>query len=193
MVTGTQMQTAWALGIRDLAETLETCLAEVKHKRELKLQHPEPLAVEGFSTSQHTERTGGPPPTHQPAMALSHQSASLLPHRSAKLPSAGLPGHHPLTSPLAHQMLTPTGRLQQHQMPAPNLPRRCWQTGLDAKGVTPELLRLKFYCSWTEDFFLFIFLFLKYLSCSLFVHHLPVDFFSSLFFSFFFLLLSWFC
>jgi hypothetical protein len=28
-----------------------------------------------------------------------------------------------------------------------NLPRRCRQTGLDAKGVTLELLRLKFYCS----------------------------------------------
>jgi hypothetical protein len=26
---------------------------------------------------------------------------------------------------------------------------------LDAKGVTPELLRLKFYCSWTRIFFLF--------------------------------------
>jgi hypothetical protein len=30
--------------MKDLAETLETLLAEVKHKGELKLQHPEPLA-----------------------------------------------------------------------------------------------------------------------------------------------------
>jgi hypothetical protein len=27
------------------------------------------------------------------------------------------------------------------------------QTGLDAKGMTPELLWLKLYCSWTGDFF----------------------------------------
>jgi hypothetical protein len=40
-----------------------------------------------------------------------------------------------------------TGGLQHHQTLAPNLPRRCRQTGLEAKGVTPELLRLKFYCS----------------------------------------------
>jgi hypothetical protein len=44
MATVTQMQTAWALWIRDLAETLETHLVEVKHKGELKLGHPEPLA-----------------------------------------------------------------------------------------------------------------------------------------------------
>jgi hypothetical protein len=29
--------------IREFAKMLETCLAEVQHKRELKLQHPEPL------------------------------------------------------------------------------------------------------------------------------------------------------
>jgi hypothetical protein len=40
-----------------------------------------------------------------------------------------------------------TGGLQHCQMPDPNLPKRQRQTGLDAKGVTPELLRLKFYCS----------------------------------------------
>jgi hypothetical protein len=38
------------------------------------------------------------------------------------------------------------GGLQHSQTPAPNLPRRHRQTGLDAKGVSPELLRLKFYC-----------------------------------------------
>jgi hypothetical protein len=31
-------------------------------------------------------------------------------------------------------------------MPAPNLPKRHRQTRMDAKGVTPEVLRLKFYC-----------------------------------------------
>jgi hypothetical protein len=40
-----------------------------------------------------------------------------------------------------------TGGLQYCQMQAPNLPRRCTQIGLDTKGVTPELLRLKFYGS----------------------------------------------
>jgi hypothetical protein len=39
------------------------------------------------------------------------------------------------------------GGLLHHHMPAPNLLRRCRQTGLDAEGVTPELLRLKFYSS----------------------------------------------
>jgi hypothetical protein len=47
-----------------------------------------------------------------------------------------------------------TGGLQYHRMLAPNLPRRGTQTGLDAKGVTPELLRLKLHCSWTGKFFL---------------------------------------
>jgi hypothetical protein len=43
MVTVTQTQTAWAQGIRDLAEMLETHLAEVKHQGELKLWHPKLL------------------------------------------------------------------------------------------------------------------------------------------------------
>jgi hypothetical protein len=30
-------------------------------------------------------------------------------------------------------------------------------TGLDAEGVTPELLRLKFHCSWTWNFFMCLF------------------------------------
>jgi hypothetical protein len=48
-----------------------------------------------------------------------------------------------------------TEGLQHLQTPALNLHGRCRstdeeisrETGLDAKGVTPELLRLKFYCS----------------------------------------------
>jgi hypothetical protein len=48
-----------------------------------------------------------------------------------------------------------TGGLPHCQMPATNLLRRCRKTGkqisrrkgLDAKGETPEQLRLKFYCS----------------------------------------------
>jgi hypothetical protein len=72
---------------------------------------------------------------------------------------------------------------------APNLPRRCRQTGLDAEEVTPEPLTLKFYCSWTRNFFSFSF---KCLSCSLFEcpPSFPVDFFGSpcFFFRFLFLL-----
>jgi hypothetical protein len=43
MATGTQPQTAWALWTRDFAETLETCLAELKHQGEPKVQHSKPL------------------------------------------------------------------------------------------------------------------------------------------------------
>jgi hypothetical protein len=45
-------------------------------------------------------------------------------------------------------------------MPAPSLPMRHRQTGLDAKRVIPELLRLRFYFSWIRNF---SFLFKKYL------------------------------
>jgi hypothetical protein len=38
------MQTTRALGIRELAEMIETHLAEVKHQGELKLWHPESQA-----------------------------------------------------------------------------------------------------------------------------------------------------
>jgi hypothetical protein len=38
---------------------------------------------------------------------------------------------------------------------APNLPKRHTRTGLDAKRVTSEHLRLQFYCSRTGDFFFF--------------------------------------
>jgi hypothetical protein len=42
MVTGTQMQTAWAPWVRDLAETLEPHLVEVKNQGELILWTPSP-------------------------------------------------------------------------------------------------------------------------------------------------------
>jgi hypothetical protein len=140
MVTGTQMQTVWAPWIRDLAETLETHLAEVKHQGELKLQHPEPLDCGRLLhvTIQWKNRQ-----TTTPMPLLGHRLPGLCP--------TGPPGCHSLPT---------TGGLQHHQTPAPNLPRRHKQTGLDTKGVTPELLRLKFYCSWTGDFFFFKCLFL---------------------------------
>jgi hypothetical protein len=43
MANGEQAQTAWALGISDLAEMLEPCLVEVKDQGGFKLWHPEPL------------------------------------------------------------------------------------------------------------------------------------------------------
>jgi hypothetical protein len=70
------------------------------------------------------------------------------------------PDHCPPTS-MPHRLLPTTGFLQHHQTLAPNLPRRCRQTRLYAKGVTPELLRLKFYCSRTRIFFFLFSLFFK--------------------------------
>jgi hypothetical protein len=70
MSTGTQVQTEWAPYIKDLAEMLETHLAEVNHQRELKLQHPEPLPRESLlHTTIHWKNrqasTPTPPlPTH---------------------------------------------------------------------------------------------------------------------------------
>jgi hypothetical protein len=132
----------------------------------------------------------GPPPCHP---------ARLAHCRPTKLQPAGPLGSHPPAGPPAHQPIPTIGGLQYHQMPAPNLPRRCRQTGLYAKGITLEQLRLKFYCSWTWDFFSFFFLF----SWSVHLVHClstisPWGFFwfsivFSFFFYFFFLLLSWFC
>jgi hypothetical protein len=84
-------------------------------------------------------------------------------HRPTKSPPCWPARPLPTCSPgrcLAHQLPPITGGPQHHQTLAPNLPRRCRQTGLNAKGVTSELLRLKFYYSWTGDCF-FFFLFFK--------------------------------
>jgi hypothetical protein len=131
MATGTQMRTAWAPGIRNLAETLETHLAEVKHKGELKLWHSEPLARGS--------------PLHATIHWKNRQATTSMP-------------------------LTATEGLQDHQTLVPNLLRRCRQTGLDAKGATPELLKLKFYCSWALDFFFLFSFFLCSLSVCLSCH-----------------------
>jgi hypothetical protein len=112
--------------------------------------------------------TGWPSPQPTGSWASSHKATTP----QARLATAWwllgpLPARWPtstLTATLqAYQWLFPppaNGGHQHHQTPAPNLPRRCRQTGLDAKGVITELLRLKFYCSWTGDSF-FIFLFFK--------------------------------
>jgi hypothetical protein len=48
-----------------------------------------------------------------------------------------------------------------HHRRAPNLPKRHTQTGLDAKGVTSEQLRLQSYCSRTRIFCYYCFPFFK--------------------------------
>jgi hypothetical protein len=104
--------------------------------------------MEGFSTSWHTEITGGPslPCCH-------HLPAGLPGLHHTRPPDCCLLACWPAGTPVAIPATTSHRR-------APNLPRRSRQTGLNARGVTPELLRLKFYCSWTEDIF-FFFLFFK--------------------------------
>jgi hypothetical protein len=45
-----------------------------------------------------------------------------------------------------------TGGLQHNQTLAPNLPRRCRQTGLDAKGETPTKTEIQLFLN--RDIFL---------------------------------------
>jgi hypothetical protein len=52
-------------------------------------------------------------------------STSPLAHQATTMPECLLPGCRPPASPLAHRLPPATGGLQQHQMPAANLPRRC--------------------------------------------------------------------
>jgi hypothetical protein len=95
-----------------------------------------------------------------------------------------------------------TGGLPQCQTLVPNLHKRHRQTGLDAEGVTPELLRLKLYWSLTWNSFFFFSLSVC-LSCSLFVlftvclSTISICWFLWLsiffFFFFYFLFLSCFC
>jgi hypothetical protein len=190
MATGTQMQTVWVPWIRNLVEMRETHLAEVKHQGELKLLHPEPLA-HGSSLHDmiHLKNKRAPTPLLStrsppcwPSRPLPHGPSRLLPCRTARptvlrpdrslpcRPTRLLPAHWPTrmpgcclpASPPAYQLPPATGGVQHHQMQAPNWPRRHRQTGLDAKGIAPELLRLKLYCSWTgnvlKNSFFFFFL-----------------------------------
>jgi hypothetical protein len=213
----TQMQTAWTLWIRDLAETLETHLAEVKHKRELKLWHPELLACVRLLQPWYTERIGGLPPPRccHPSSGLQATSSKpvwetfsgsnrifscwshtwLKKKNKKKKQNSKTLNCQPVKGFSMPHYTEKTRGLQHCQILAPNLPRRCRQTGLDVKGVTPELLRLKFYWSQTGNF-LFLLSLSVCLSCSLFdcPPSLPVDFFGSpFFFLFFFLFLPWFC
>jgi hypothetical protein len=142
---------------------------QVGHHAATVCQATAPQASQGSVTCQATRPTP-------------HRTARLPPHGPTGPPLASPPGYH---LP-AHWPLPTTGGLKHHQTLAPNLPRRCRQTGLDAKGVTPEQLRLKF-CSWTRNFFSFFFFLFSlsvYLSCSLSdcPPYLPVDFLGCPFF-----------
>jgi hypothetical protein len=217
MSTGTQMQTVWAPWIRDLAEMLETQMLEVRHKRELKHQHPEPLDPGRILHAPIHWKNKLAPTSPPSARALAYRTTRLPPCRLTILLLTGLPCFCPTKQPghclLAHQASAPrncqasapwhcqtsacpltqqsaTRGLQHHQIQVPNLPRRCRQAGLDAKGVTPKLLRLKFYCSWIRNFFsLYFFFSFTCLSCSLSdcPPYLLVDFFGSPFLFLFFL------
>jgi hypothetical protein len=220
MVTGTQPQTAWAPWIRDLAEMQKTHLADIKHKGELKVGNPEPLACGRLlhATTHWESRwvaTPTPPPSAGPQVLCHADPPSLhptgLPGQGTGQPGlcpagplglcpaeqpglhfagllcfcpmgplglhpveqpglhlpacqaiappgfcpASLPGCCPPADPPAQWLPPAMGGLQHYQTPGPNLPERCRQTRLDANGVTPELLRLKFYCSWTGILFSF--------------------------------------
>jgi hypothetical protein len=127
----------------------------------------------------------------QACWTTTHWPTRLPPRRPTRPPPTGLPGCSPARPP--------PWQHTSHHLPqeGSNTTRQQLQTclgdaGLDAKGVTPELLTLKFYYSWTGDSFFFCFLFLSLsvcLSYSLFDYppSLPIDFFGS---PFFFLFLS---
>jgi hypothetical protein len=66
---------------------------------------------------------------------------------------AGIPAHCRAPALQACQITTPTGSHSGHHWRAANLPKRHTQTGMDAKGITSEQLRLQFYCSRTVNFF----------------------------------------
>jgi hypothetical protein len=119
-------------------------------------------------------------------------------HRISTLPACALQAcrytlQRPATSP---QLKASTTRPMRPHPPAtphrkaPNLPKRHTQTGLDAKELTSEQLRLQFCCSTTGDFFFsFFFPSLRDLLPCLLCDHppsLPIFFVSfSVFFLFF--------
>jgi hypothetical protein len=192
MVTGTQMQTAWVLGIRDLAEMMETCLAEIKHKGGLKLRHPEPLVhgrpLHAMINNRQATTTMLLPSALQPAWPLSCSSnmlwrpsgdqtecflagATLGKKKKKKKQNSETLNPQPVKSFSKPHYTEKIGGIQHCQTLALNLLGRCRptgeqisrQTGLDARGVTPEQVRLKFYCSWTYDLFSFFFLVYSFL------------------------------
>jgi hypothetical protein len=143
---------------------------------------PPPYRPRPCSTGLLDVCSAGPPP-HRPTGPPLHQApvtqacwiSTLLSPRPAGLPdpcSAGLLDScftRPLHSRPARSSLCQASTLQVCWAPVCPLPaigglqtclRRHRQTGLGAKGVTPEQLRLQFYCSRTSDFSFFFFAFL---------------------------------
>jgi hypothetical protein len=147
---------------------LEPCLEEVKHKGKLKLWHTDALACGRIlhATIHWKNRQATTPrlplPDHQPTscqlqtclrdLQQTKQNTFLLePHlaekktkKETKLRNSEPPACTKFSMP---RYTEKTGGLLHCQTPTPNLLRRCRQTGPDAEGVTPDLLRLKFYCS----------------------------------------------
>jgi hypothetical protein len=121
---------------------------------ELKRPHPEPLTPGRLlhSTIQWKNKSAPTPTLSAGTQAPQNSQAAHQP--------TGSPVCSPPTGLLAHWLPPATAGLHHHQTPDPSLPVSRRQTGLDAKGVTPELPRLKFYCSWTRDFFFSFFSFL---------------------------------
>jgi hypothetical protein len=148
--------------------------------------------MEGFCMSQYTERTGKPPLTRWSARLPSCWSAGQLPTRPLHICRfTGPLGRHTV-DPLGCRLPSAKGGFQHHQILAANLPRRHRETGLYDKGVTPELLRLKSYCSWTGDFFFSFFIPFSLSVClvhCLSVHHFSLLISLVLHFLFFFLFL----
>jgi hypothetical protein len=134
----------------------------------------------------HPHAAAAHPPAHQASSPPAHQ---LLPYRPTRVPPAG--PQQECSSTTKHQLQTCL---------------RWRQAGLDAEGVTTELLRLKFYCSWSKVFccLFFFSMFILFFKCLFLLFTVwlstisPCWFFSSplfflFFFCFFFLLISWFC
>jgi hypothetical protein len=87
----------------------------------------------------------------RPARLTLQRLARLTLQRPASSPQLKASTHRPVGP---HPPAT-------HHKRAPNMPKRHTQTGLDAKGVISEKLRLQFYSSKTGNFFSFLFPFFK--------------------------------
>jgi hypothetical protein len=95
----------------------------------------------------HTPQTSqaGDPQTHR----ISTPPACALQAHQAHAPKATTT---PQLKASTHRPVGPHPLATCHRK-APNLPKRHTQTGLDAKNLVSEQLRLQFYCSRSSDFF----------------------------------------
>jgi hypothetical protein len=147
MATGTQTQTAWALWIRDLAETLEKCVAEVKHQGEPKLWHPKSLTCgrllhtttywKNIWAAAHWASAHGParPQPHKAPVLQAHQATAPQACRVAA-PLGPCPTDPPGPTPQASQASTP----QAHWAIAP--PSLLPTGPLDCHSTMPPSCRL---------------------------------------------------